>query len=224
MGIFLLILPVLLEQNLHGHPLARLLWERQFEKHWWNLVGEKCQFGNALSLTENIFSVYVDAPNGNANQTRKLLGNARRCLNPVFLLEQPKNYRDGTNLAQKTSAWSYDMEGHARKCVNCTRCPVHVKGRVGKKWIARSLLPHCIKKNLYLARIGRPDILWSVNKLARSVTKWTQACERRLARLFPTFITQVITANIVLWTKRFIIVDWGYFKIQLSREILKTQN
>ena len=25
-----------------------------------------------------------------------------------------------------------------------------------------------------LARIGRPDILWSVNKLARSVTKWTQ--------------------------------------------------
>ena len=36
---------------------------------------------------------------------------------------------------------------------------------------------------LYLARIGRPDILWSVNKLARSVTKWTQACDRRLARL-----------------------------------------
>ena len=34
-----------------------------------------------------------------------------------------------------------------------------------------------------LARIGRPDTLWSVNKLARSVTKWTQACDRRLARL-----------------------------------------
>ena len=36
---------------------------------------------------------------------------------------------------------------------------------------------------LFLARIGRPDILWSVNNLARSVTKWTQACDRRLARL-----------------------------------------
>ena len=34
-----------------------------------------------------------------------------------------------------------------------------------------------------LARIGRPDILWSVNKLARAVTKWTRACGRRLARL-----------------------------------------
>ena len=31
--------------------------------------------------------------------------------------------------------------------------------------------------------IGRPDILWSVNKLARSITKWTKACDKRLNRL-----------------------------------------
>ena len=36
---------------------------------------------------------------------------------------------------------------------------------------------------LYLARIGRLDILWSVNKLARSMTKWTKACDKRLNRL-----------------------------------------
>ena len=30
-----------------------------------------------------------------------------------------------------------------------------------------------VLKCLYLARIGRPDILWSVIKLARTVTKWT---------------------------------------------------
>ena len=34
-----------------------------------------------------------------------------------------------------------------------------------------------------LARIGRLDILWSVNKLARAVTKSTKACYKRLARL-----------------------------------------
>ena len=34
-----------------------------------------------------------------------------------------------------------------------------------------------------MARIGRPDILWSVNKLARSTTKWTKACDKRLSRL-----------------------------------------
>ena len=36
---------------------------------------------------------------------------------------------------------------------------------------------------LYLARIGRPNLLWSVNKLARVITKWTSACDKRLARL-----------------------------------------
>ena len=40
-----------------------------------------------------------------------------------------------------------------------------------------------VLKCLYLARIGRPDILWSVNKLARSISKWTKACDKRLNRL-----------------------------------------
>ena len=38
-------------------------------------------------------------------------------------------------------------------------------------------------KCLYLARIGRPGILWSVNKLARAVTKWTKSCDNHLAHL-----------------------------------------
>ena len=41
-----------------------------------------------------------------------------------------------------------------------------------------------VLKCLHLARIGRPDKLWSVNKLARAITKWTKACcDKRLARL-----------------------------------------
>ena len=40
-----------------------------------------------------------------------------------------------------------------------------------------------VLKCLYLARLGRPDILWSVNKLARSITEWTKACDKRLNRL-----------------------------------------
>ena len=37
-------------------------------------------------------------------------------------------------------------------------------------------------KCLYVARIGGPDLLLTVNYLARSVTKWNRACELRLAR------------------------------------------
>ena len=40
-----------------------------------------------------------------------------------------------------------------------------------------------VPKSLYLARIGRLDILWSGSKLARSITKWTKACDDRRNRL-----------------------------------------
>ena len=102
----------------------------------------------------------------------------------------------------KTSAWSYDMEGHARKWVE-RYCEVAnkkteqlykvshpylddrqiKKEELENKGELPEVCSHIVFKCLYLARIGRPDILWSVNTLARSVTKWTQACDRRLARL-----------------------------------------
>ncbi len=40
-----------------------------------------------------------------------------------------------------------------------------------------------VLKVLYLARIKRLDLLYSVNVLAREVTKWTVACDKRLHRL-----------------------------------------
>ena len=40
-----------------------------------------------------------------------------------------------------------------------------------------------ILKCLYIARIGRPDILFAVNVLARQVRTWTRACDKRLERL-----------------------------------------
>ena len=102
----------------------------------------------------------------------------------------------------RISSWSYDMAGHAKKCVErycelankttqqlykvSTPCidDHHFKEEetksVGDFSCACSQI---VQKCLYLARIGRPDILWSVNKLARSITKWTKACDKRLNRL-----------------------------------------
>ena len=40
--------------------------------------------------------------------------------------------------------------------------------------IVTSTCSQIVLKCLYLAHIGRPDILWSVNKLARSITEWTK--------------------------------------------------
>ena len=37
---------------------------------------------------------------------------------------------------------------------------------------------HIVLKCLYFARIGRPDLLYSVNVLAREVTKWSKTCDK----------------------------------------------
>ena len=102
----------------------------------------------------------------------------------------------------RLSSWSYDMAGHAKKCVerycelaNKTTQQLYkvstpcIDDRLFKEEDLKSVgeLSHVcsqiVLKCLYLARIGRPDILWSVNKLARSITKWTKACDKRLNRL-----------------------------------------
>ena len=71
-----------------------------------------------------------------------------------------------------------------------------------------------------MVRVGRPDILWSVNKFAHAVTKWTKACDKRSH----TFITQVNTGNFVMWETQHNNEDYDCFEILILQETLKTQN
>ena len=119
----------------------------------------------------------------------------------------------------RISSWSYDMEGHAKKCVErycelankttqqlhkvSTPCidDHHFKEEEEMKSVGElsQVCSQIVLKCLYLARIGRPDILWSVNKLARSIVKWTKACDKRLNRLISyIFITHVNTNSIAM--------------------------
>ena len=59
---------------------------------------------------------------------------------------------------------------------------VGTSGRTNR-WKFAKVCSRIVLKCLQLARIGRSDILWYVNKLARAVTRWTKAYDRRLARL-----------------------------------------
>ena len=103
----------------------------------------------------------------------------------------------------RISSSSYDLESHAKKCVErycelankttqqlykvSTPCidDHHFKEEEEMKYVGElsQVCFQIVLNCLYLARIGRPDILWSVNKLARSITKWTKACDKRLNRL-----------------------------------------
>ena len=138
----------------------------------------------------------------NANRKKQSLNSLRRCLSSVFLLEQLKSYQDRRNFTQKTVAWSCDMEGHARQCIQrcceltnktveqlfkvSSPCVVDYQFKQEEFKSVREMSEVCsqiVLKSLYWRRIRRPDILWLVDKLARSVTRWIVACDRRLSRL-----------------------------------------
>ena len=97
----------------------------------------------------------------------------------------------GKSDAETKSSWSYDMEGHAKKCVErycelankttqqlykvATPCMDDHQVKEEENESVGELSTVCsqiVLKCLYVARIGRPDILWSVNKLVRAVAKW----------------------------------------------------
>ena len=90
---------------------------------------------------------------------------------------------------------SYDMQGHAQKCVerfcelaNRTTDKLHnvstpcLDDHQFKTKTMGELSEVCSRIVficLYLAPSGRPDILCTVNHLARHVTKWNRACDKR---------------------------------------------
>ena len=151
---------VLLERNFYGHPLARLLWERQFERALMELGWEKVPNWECLFVHRKqkfFLSVFVDdikmagKKQNLAPMWKKLMKNIdieeptsflahvslgctqRECKpNEKIIGQYNKMFESRISAGAteklpgwdkpraKTSAWSYDMEGLARKCVE--RC------------------------------------------------------------------------------------------------------
>ena len=107
-----------------------------------------------------------------------------------------------SSASSPVKAYYYDMCGHAESCVE-RYCELANKSIQALKWVptpclddhllapedfvTKGSLSHLcariVLKALYLACIGRPDLLWTVNYLAREVTRWNVACDKRLHRL-----------------------------------------
>ena len=105
---------------------------------------------------------------GNLRQTLYLhcrIGHAKKCV---------ERYCEFTN---KTTEQLYKV---ATPCLD----DHHSKEENGSVGELSTVCSQIVLKYLFLARIGRPDISWSVHKLARAVKKWTKACGKRLARVF----------------------------------------
>ena len=175
----------------------KLAGKKQNLDPMWKLLNKEVDLGEPTSFLDH---VYLGCIQRQCEISKDTVDNYRTMFEwrisagGVEKLPFPQNLR--------ISSWSYDMAGHAKKCVerycelaNKTTQQLykvstpgiddhHLQRRRNEIcWrIVTCMLSNC-SECLYLARIGRPDILWSVNKLARSITKWTKAWDKRLNRL-----------------------------------------
>ena len=175
----------------------KLAGKKQNLDPMWKLLNKEVGFGRTNiflgSCTVGLHSRQCEISKDIVDNYRTMF-ESRISAGGVEKLPFPQNIR--------ISSWSHDMAGHAKKCVErycelankttqqlykvSTPCidDHHFKEEEMKSvGDLSNVCSQIVLKCLYLARIGRPDILWSVNKLARSITKWTKACDKRLNRL-----------------------------------------
>ena len=203
---------VRLERNLYGHPLAGLLWERQFEKvllkhgwekipNWeclivhrekglflsvyvvtgkrqnlepmWKVLYKEVDLGEPTSFLDH---VYFGCTQRQCEISKDIVDNYRTMFESRISSERVEKLPFPQNL--RISSWSYDMAGHAKKCVErycelankttqqlykvSTPCidDHHLEEEETKS--VGELSNTCsqiVLKYLYLARIGRLDIL-----------------------------------------------------------------
>ena len=147
---------VLLERNLYGHPLAGLLWERQFEKvllnawmgensklgmslcsswkrsilicvcgwhkNWlerntnidpmWKVLNKEVDLGEPTSFLDH---VYLGCTERQCEVSQDIVDNYRTMFESRISAERLEKLPFSQNL--RISSWSYDMVGHAKKCV-----------------------------------------------------------------------------------------------------------
>ena len=205
----------------------------------WKVLNKEVDLGEPTSFLDH---VYLGCTQRKCEISKDIADNYRTVFESrisaggVEKLPYPQNLR--------ISSWSCGVAGRAGECVErCCElangaarrlCGVsapciddrHFKGRGRAKSVGElsSACSQIVLKCLCLAGIGRPGVLWSVSGLARSITKWTKASDKRLNRLISYIhhtceYKQYCHVEILLNN-----ADWDCFKILTSREILKIQN
>ena len=175
-----------------GHPKQGLFLSVSVEE-----IDEAVDLGEPTSFLDH---VYLGCTQGECKPNESVIEECRKMFESRISAGATEKLLGWERPHAKIVACSCDMEGHAKKCVQryceLTNKKVEQLYKVShpclddhqfkKKeelesfgGIVRSVLTNCLE----MIVLGRPDILWSMNKLARSVTKWTQACDKRLAWL-----------------------------------------
>ena len=163
----------------------------------WKVLNKEVDLGEPTSFLDH---VYLGCTQRHCEISKDIVDTYRAMFESRISTGETEKLPYSKNF--RISSWSHDMEGHAKKCVErycelankttqelykvSTPCIDDHRFKEEELKSVGELSKVCsqiVLKCLYLARIGTLDILCSVNKLARSITKWTKACDKRLNRL-----------------------------------------
>ena len=168
----------------------KLAGKKQNIDPMWKVLNEEVDLGEPTSFLDH---VYLGCTQGR----KDIVDNYRTMFESRISAGRTEKLPCSENL--RISSWSNDVESRAKKCVErycelaiwttqqvykaSTPCiDDHHFNEEELKSVGElsKVSSQIVLKCSYLARIGRLDSLWSVNKLARSSTKWTKACDKRL--------------------------------------------
>ena len=175
----------------------KLAGKKQNIDPMWKVLYKEVDLGEPTSFLDH---VYLGCTQKQCEISKDIVDNYRAMFESRISARRTEKLPYSENL--RISSWSYDMEGHAKKCLErycelankttqqlykvSTPCidNHHFKEEEMKSVGELSkVYSQIVLKCLDLARLGRPDILWSVNKFARSIAKWTKVYDKRLSRL-----------------------------------------
>ena len=142
--------------------------------------------------TQVLDQVYLGCTQRDCKLNKKLVDERTQMFESLTSAGTKENMPGSGESSEKIAALFYDMEGLSKKCVEryCdlanrnleqihkvyTPCIDDHQFKKKEELQTVGELPNvCSRmflKCLYLSRIGRPDVRWSVNKLARPVRKW----------------------------------------------------
>ena len=165
----------------------------------WKILMKDVDLGDPTSFLDH---VYLGCTETECQTSKDIVDNYRRMFESRISAGAIGKLRSTGKLDANISSWSYDMEGHAKKCVEryrelankttqqlykvstpCLDDNQFQEEEMGSVGELSKVCWQIVRKRLCLARIGRPGFLWSVDKLARAITKWTSVCDKRLAHL-----------------------------------------
>ena len=165
----------------------KLAGKKQNIDPMWKVLVKEVDLGEATSFFDH---VYLGCTQRECQTSKDIVDNYRTIFESNISAGATEKLHILIWKVMQRNAWNDIANWPTEQLNSYTKSQLHALTTINlgkEKWDA---LENCQKfahklflECLFLARIGRPGILWSVNKLARAFTKRTRACDTCSARL-----------------------------------------